>query len=494
MKQLIKIFTPVFLLMAVIGCKKEYLETKPSNAVSEQAIFESTDKINTAISSTYKEMFAFATGGTGGHDNFGQRAIDLAADIMGADIVLHQQGYNWFNRDYQYTEWIQPTPSNRRSDIAWFYYYDIIKQMNTIIANVDNAKGSQADKESLKGQALGMRAYAYYYLINYMQQTYKGNENKPGVPLYTEPALDGKARGTVQQVYDRIIADLTEAETLLNGKSMPSKVNMSVNVVRGFRARVALIMEDWATAASYALKARQGFSPMSAAQYSAGFSQLSNPEWMWGSQIPNDQATIYASFFSHLDVATQGYASLGSQKKIPKALYDLIPAGDVRKTLFVTPGTGSGSYPDYNQLKFRVPNPGSWAADYLYMRAGEMYLIEAEALARTPGQEAGARAVLETLVKARYPAYSAAGLSGVALINEVLLQRRIELWCEGFSLIDLKRLKTGLNRPTGPGNHGTPNFNPIVFTLPDQDPKFLMRIPQRELDNNAAMTPMDQNP
>lgn len=58
---------------------------------------------------------------------------------------------------------------------------------------------------------------------------------------------------------------------------------------------------------------------------------------------------------------------------------------------------------------------------------------------------------------------------------------------EGFSLIDVKRLKQGLNRPSGPGNHGAPNYNPSVYTTPAEDPKFLMRIPQAELDNNAAL-------
>jgi hypothetical protein len=181
------------------------------------------------------------------------------------------------------------------------------------------------------------------------------------------------------------------------------------------------------------------------------------------------------------------------QKKITKALYDQIPAGDVRKNVFTAPGSGTTVSPEYNTIKFRVSNPTSWAGDYLFMRAGEMYLIEAEALARQT-QETQARTVLEALVKVRYPAYSAATFTGTALINQILLQRRIELWGEGVSLLDIKRLKTGLNRPTGAGNHGSPNLNPGVTTMPDQDPRFLFRIPQRELDANESMTTADQNP
>jgi hypothetical protein len=299
----------------------------------------------------------------------------------------------------------------------------------------------------------------------------------------------------LQDVYNQIISDLTQAETLLDGKPRDSKANVDVSVVRGLRARVALVMEDWATAATKANQARQGYSLMTSAQYTttSAFSSVANPEWMWGSIIPADQATIYASFFSHMDIRTGGYAALGQQKKITKALYDQIPAGDVRKAVFKTPGTGTTSNPDYNQLKFQVPTAGSWAADYLYMRAAEMYLIEAEALARQ-GQDGPAISVLEALVQTRFPGYSAAGLAGPSLLNEILLQRRIELWGEGFSLIDIKRLGQGLNRPTGPGNHGSPNFNPGIYTTSPADPRMLMRIPQRELDNNASMSPADQNP
>ncbi|MEI2708913.1 MAG: hypothetical protein V9E96_07845, partial [Chitinophagaceae bacterium] len=63
-----------------------------------------------------------------------------------------------------------------------------------------------------------------------------------------------------------------------------------------------------------------------------------------------------------------------AKKKIPKSLYDAIPFTDIRKQVFTTPGTGNANFPDYSQKKHLVPTVGSWAADYLYMRASEMYL------------------------------------------------------------------------------------------------------------------------
>lgn len=499
MKKIFLSISTLFLLLGLSSCKKDYLETRPSNGVTIQDAFSKINAILSSMDGITKEQFASGIGGNTGHDNFGQKSYDLMGDLMGNDMVVHSQGYGWFNADYQYSAWQTATDASQSYN-AWYFYYDIIKQANIVLANVDGAKdASVAQIESVKGQALGLRAYAYYYLINLFQQTYKGNESKPGVPVYLQASTVGAPRKTVADVYAVIVADLTQAETLLANKTRPAgnKSQVDVSVVRGLRARVALLMEDWATVASYAKLARQNYPLMTTAQYTAvnAFSDVTNPEWIWGSDIAADQATIYASFFSHMDIRTGGYAALGGQKKITKALYDQIPAGDIRKSVFTPPSSTSTTNPPYNQVKHQVPSTGAdkWAADYLYMRSSEMYLLEAEALARQ-GQDANARTVLETLVKARFPAYTAAAYSGPGLIAEILVQRRIELWGEGFSLIDIKRLKTGLNRPSGAGNHGAPNFSPAIYTTGPDDARFLMRIPQKELNNNTNMTPADQNP
>lgn len=493
MKKL-SIFSLLFIIAAISGCKKEYLETNPSTAATEEEIFSKYNSVIAALNGIYKSQFSY---NGSGHDDFGQKATDLMTDLMGNDMVVHSQGYGWFNADYSLTAWLRAT-NGSQSDDAWSRYYDMIKQCNKIIKNAAGiGDASQQERENIIGQGYGMRAYAYYYLINYFQQTYMGNEDAPGVPLYTKDTTGGTPRGTVQQAYVRILADLDKAEELLAGKPRASKVNFDLSVVQGFKARVALLMHDWVTAANYADMALQSYPLMEGDEYKerSAFSTLENSECMWGSKIPAAEATIYASFFSHMDIATGGYAALGGQKKITKWLYDKIPEGDVRKEVFTTPGTGTDSDPDYNQHKMQVPDVSNkWQADYQYMKVSEMYLIKAEALQRQGGKDAEAIATLETLIKTRDTNYTAVGLSGQALLDEILLQRRIELWGEGFGLWDIKRLGQGLNRPTGPGNHGAPNYNPGVYTTQPEDPRFLMRIPQRELDNNTSMTPEDQNP
>jgi hypothetical protein len=488
MNKIGKKISGLLLISALIlgGCQKEYLDTAPSADVSESMIFETTQGAMVALNGTYRSMWRNLTN----HGNFGQKSADLVIDLMGNDMVIHSRGYGWFTTEYNFSA-LQNAATNSRSERTWFFYYRTINNVNRIIAGLDKAVGTPEEKDYIKGNALALRAHAYFYLANFFQHTYKGNESKPGVPVYTEPTIVGKGRGTVQDVYNQIISDLTEAETLLEGKTKKHLSHINQRVVRGLRARVALQMEDYATAATYANLAKGDASAlMTEDQYKAGFSKP-NSEWIWGLEVNTEQATIFASLYSHFDPRTLSYAQLGLQKKITKELYDQIPAGDVRKEVFQTPGTATANIPDYTSLKLVLPLASNWAGDYLLMRAGEIYLIEAEALARS-SNETAAREVLEALVKARNPLYTAALFTGDALVNEILLQRRIELWGEGFGYLDLKRLKQPLQRPEGEGNHNSGLA--AILEMPAEDARFLMRIPQDEINTNDNINAGDQNP
>lgn len=481
-KIFLKFSLMVLLLVTLTACKKEYLDTLPTTAIRSEEVFKTTDGGYVALNGIYRLMWA-TYGGSQGH--FGQKSVDHTMDLMGNDMIIFQAGYGWFNAEYGLTA-ITTTTSGSRSGLTWSYYYQIINNANVIIENIDNASGTVADKENIKGQAYALRAHSYFYLINLWQHTYKGNETKPGVPLYTTSSIVGKPRGTVQQVYTQILEDLGTARTLLTGKNRKDISHINTSTVDGIWARVALQMEDWPTAATKAAVARTGYALMSNTDYVSGFSKK-NGEWMWGLAIPNDQATIYGSFWSHMDHTAGGYSSLGMWRTMPKALHDLIPAADTRKTLFPT---SQLVVPAYGSTKFRLTVVGSWAGDYVLMRSAEMYLIEAEAKAKN-GDEPGAITAINALVQPRNSAYSASTLTGTALVNEIRLQRRIELWGEGFSLLDIKRLNQPLARATGTGNH---QALATVFTLPAADPKWLFKIPQGEFDTNKSLVPADQNP
>ncbi|MBD1398000.1 RagB/SusD family nutrient uptake outer membrane protein [Pontibacter sp. JH31] len=490
MKNIVKKLAPLALAVLVLtGCDKEYLDTAPSSSVPNEMVFGTTEGATVALNGIYRSLWTSMDN----HGNYGQKSYDLTMDMMGNDVITPVRGYGWFVAEYNHSAYATATTTSR-SGVAWRYYYRTINNANLIIANVDNATGTQARKDYVKGNALFLRAHSYFYLINMFQHTYKGHENAPGVPLYTEPTTEGKGRGTVQEVYNQIIADLDAAEALLEGKTKDLVSHINQKTVKGLQARVALQMENWERARMKANEARQGYSLMNATTYKAGFG-VANSEWMWGLQIPNDQSTIYASFFSHMSNTAGGYAGLGSKKLITRELYEKMSATDVRKEIVQAPvADNKGTQPNYTSLKFRLPGAGSWAADYVLMRASEMYLIEAEALARL-GRAPEAVALLETLVRSRDAAYVAPAISGQALIEEILIQRRIELWGEGFSILDLKRLNRPVKRITGTAANGE-HVEALILVKERSitDPQILFRIPQDEINNNKALSASDQNP
>jgi hypothetical protein len=366
-----------------------------------------------------------------------------------------------------------------------------------IIANIDGAVGPDADKKAIRGQAYAYRAWSYYQMIQLFGERYdkNGTNSGLGLTLVLAPTTDKLPRNTVAEVYTAIVNDLNAAITNLTGipaRSNPSHINLAV--AKGLRARVALTMQDWATAAQMANEARQGFSLMSNAQYLQGFNNYTNPEWMWGSRQVADQTTYFYSFFAYMSADFNSTNIRTNPKAINSLLYEQISATDIRKQLWDPTGSntafptppGGARYPYMNRKFLSGGGSGSSIGDVPLMRVAEMYLIEAEAKARL-GQDAAAAQVLFTLAKQRDPNYVLSTNTGQNLINEILIQRRIELWGEGFRFYDLKRLNMALNR------NGS-NHNPAVATtmsVPAGDKQWQFLIPRTELNTNSAAV---QNP
>ncbi len=127
--------------------------------------------------------------------------------------------------------------------------------------------------------------------------------------------------------------------------------------------------------------------------------------------------------------------------------------------------------------------------DVLLMRAAEMYLIEAEALARQGGaaNEALAQAALFTLVSARDEAYVLSTNTGQALIDEILLQRRIELFMEGHRWFDMLRNDEVLDLTVGTGADPNLYLTGMYQDRPSVNPMWLFLIPQSEINANPKM-------
>ena len=473
----------------LFSCEKEFLDTAPTDAVSKSVIFSTTEGATVALNGIYRWMYSWNQIGNERHDDWGYRSLGLQVDLMGHDMKLYSRGYGWFTSEYNYTS-RGLVSDNTPCSYSYNLNYDIIYNANVILEEADDLQGSKDERDFIKAQAYALRAHAYFWLAQWHAPTYVGNQSAPCCPLKLESTDEHKGLATVGEVYTAITDDLDNAITLFQGssESRPAKSYVNISVAQGLRARVALVMEDWSTAVTNAQAAKAGFPLMSRSNYLAGFRDVENVEWIWGMDVNDEQATTYASWFSHMDPIRLSYASLGLQKQMPRYLFDTIPATDIRKEIVVEPGDGdhfdfTGSpVPTYVVVKFLAGS--SWAADYLFMRSAEMYLIEAEAAAEAD-QTAVAQTAINALLDARDPGSSTSS-TGQTLIDEIHLQRRIELWGEGFGLFDIKRWKIPLDRR----DHDPSLCLETYF--PAGSNKFNLRIPQHEIDANDMITEADQ--
>ena len=105
------------------------------------------------------------------------------------------------------------------------------------------------------------------------------------------------------------------------------------------------------------------------------------------------------------------------------------------------------------------------------------------------GNVFAAKRTLEDFVKTyRNPSYSCTASSAQELQDEIWLQRRMELWGEGFSLFDILRLKKPVVRKNT-------NYAAIVqYNIEPESQILIYRIPQCEMETNKGITDKDNNP
>jgi len=480
MKKIIFVIASFSLLLFNNSCKDDYLERVPTASVAESDIFATVTGVNTVLEGIHRSTYRFYST----HDRFGQKSVDMAVDLMGEDMYQTERGYGWFVSWYQYIEHRNINSANL--EWVWSYYYDIIDNANAILANIDKASDVAlytAKVNNIKGQALTYRAHSLYNLVQLYADRYVpgGANTHLGVPLPLVPTQDALPRATVAEVYAQINSDLDAAIAAFGAASSvsrPSKMEININVAKAVKARVALTIGQYATAETMAKEARTGFALTT--KYDSGFRDINDTEWIWGADLITEQQTSYASFFSQMDPYFGGYATLGNHKLASTTIYDFMSATDVRKSLFVTisgkPRVGK-----------KFTGNGEWTNDYVFIRSGEMYLIEAEAQARQ-GKDADAQTTIFNLVSVRDKNYVKPTLTGTALIDHILMQRRCELWGDGQRLFDIKRLNIDMDRK---GKGHTESLWSAAGFFPAGDKNFTFLIPKQEIDANPKMV---QNP
>lgn len=489
----------LFAAASLTACSESFLEDiEYTDALDEESAAEAAGKNpDVFLNGAWSWMVTYSQTNSSSHDDFGYMGSLHATDMMGQDICMGSA--HWFSNDYLMDNNLE---AYRRTSCHWTNYYTMIAKANEILSLYPEG-GETAVQKGLIGQAQAMRGLAYMHLIQLYQFPTDSNGNinasAPGVPLMyvaadgktDEEIAAAKGRNTVGDVLAQVEKDLLNAvENLKAGYERPNKNYIDASVANGFLARYYLLTSQWEKAASTANKARQGYPIMeaNASGLYDGFVNLDNGEWMWGFAHTTETQTTYASFFSMISNLAPGYAGLGyAPRLIDAKLYSQIPDTDARKKWFVGPEGDStqptaGARRPYANIKFG--HKSDWTDNYMYMRAAEMVLIEAEAYAHL-NQGAKAAEVLKVLMEKRQPDWNEASVT----VEDVYLQRRIELWGEGFSFYDLKRLNKGIDRTYAGNNH----LDGYKIKVPAGDTRWIYQLPLKEIQENDLINEEDQN-
>lgn len=477
----------VFFIIAVVflsSCSDDFLDKKPTEFVDYDAATKTTENLMTTLNGIHRSLYIRYEN----QSESGLGGLMQQTDIVGDDIVFPITN-GWFLTVYNWSA----LNNENAQDLRYPYrtYYRIIRNANTIINATDVAIGAIADKNIVKGQALLYRAFCHFQLVQLFGKRYVNGETNSqlGVPIVLTVGNDNFPRSTVEDVYAQINKDLDEANTLLIGYTKPNNSHLDLKVAQGLKARVALTQGNWALAADYANKARAGMNLMTITEYRSGFNDYTNKEWMWGSHINEVQTQYFGNFGAYMSRNFNSTVIRSCPKAINSKLYDMIPTTDVRSTIFDKTGKHTElalssvfvKFP-YTSQKFLSISTGDGRCDVPYMRVAEMYLIEAEAKARL-GQ-ADAATVLFDFEKARNSDYVLSSNTGQSLVDEILLQRRIELWGEGFRFFDLKRTNASLDR-TG-ANHDSGIVNGVM-NVSSTDKRWQWLIPKAEINANPLI-------
>jgi hypothetical protein len=489
-------------LVSLISCEKDFLETFPTASLSQEQVTEAA-QVNPDVSKAtllgiYENLYRRGSGGTSSQEDFGITTQYIQLDMLSADMAHLGKSYNRQTAISELTA--TQDPDNDYNYRPWRFLYRIINLSNLVI---DGAGGNDVVPETASarhtvGQAKALRGYAYFFLAHVFVNDIT-DMSKEVLPIYTSAEDLDQPKSSLQAVFDVMIKDLEDAEVLLEGFQRADKIELDQDVVRGLLAKAYGALNNWPKAEEYAAKVvNSGRFPIMTADEVAllpgedgtvgGFNDINSiPGVMWGIDItPAGQglASLF-SWWGFMDYYSYSYAAVGNRKGMDADLYANFRDDDIRKNQFnsILMPTGKFYYKGAEANGFR-PFSGPQSnidSDSHYMRVAEMYLLHAEAAAEN-GNNAAARTSLKAVLDLRIGDSSYVdALSGKALAEEAALQARLELFAEGQSYFIMKRRRETRRRgPNWLDNAGE--------SFPHTDERLTYEIPQEEILFNPNLS------
>jgi tetratricopeptide (TPR) repeat protein len=482
MKKIIKISTSLLFASLMVACNG-YLEKKPRASLTPDKVFGDSTGVISTLASAYRVMHRFEYYG---------RDIMLMGDVLAdnAQIAANTGRYT--------------THINNQIFSHYGYWggapYEAINLANFVIEESANptVRMSEPLRNRLRAEALFIRALCHHDLLRaYSYEPANTSGFNLGVILRKKPTrgvsdAEGQARATVQESYDFVIADLQEAISLFaalgTNVSFPTRANKAA--AEALLARVYLYAGKFAEAADMADIALNTVDNQAApkavlttaANHRAAFNETPHREsifeldidpadWSSVDGVNNSCSSWTRSTSSSVTPPGPGpvYAIAASN-----TLSNAFPAGDSRRFGANSVWAPAGGFLEC--LKWRGEK-GLYVENIPVIRYAEVVLILAEGRARS-GNDAAALTAVNRIRTNRGLAPSTA--TGTALIDEIMLQRRLELAFEGHRFFDLKRLGLPIAKDPAQGS-----------ALAASDPRVLSFIPTTEVTLNPKLV---QNP
>ncbi|MFJ1364830.1 RagB/SusD family nutrient uptake outer membrane protein [Capnocytophaga canimorsus] len=236
-------YTYLVFAIALFSACDDFLSKNPD----DRAVLDSYDKIGELLTYAYPDqnhqMFCYAMS-----DNATEKVNGATKNIIMADA------YHW--REHHLTS--QDTP-----EAYWTACYSAIKQINHALEGIDNFRvNGQIPSEltAYYGEALVARAYAHFMLVSLWSKSYNPQTaaSNMGIPYVKEPekqVLKQYHRGTVQDVYKNIEADLIEGIAYIDDtKYKNKKLHWNKDAANVFAARVYSVLGDFEKVLAYTNK------------------------------------------------------------------------------------------------------------------------------------------------------------------------------------------------------------------------------------------------
>jgi hypothetical protein len=304
--------------------------------------------------------------------------------------------------------------------------------------------------------------------------------DRGGVPLMLTGVLiltqiTQPARAPIRDVYQQLYRDLQEATQKAPTAGGPHRITRGAAFA--LFAKVALYNGDWENASRYATEAINSNVGRLAtnANYVAAWRERVHPEsilevlFQQEAESQGVNESNQSAFTTRVSLTSTSLGGWGAVVPTTQFLA-LHQAGDVRRQLYQL-GVNRSNIVVEECTKFLGKTGTIYMDNIPVLRVSEMILIRAEAQARL-GNAAQAIADVNT-IRTRCGLAPVAGLTGSALLEEILLQRRLELAFEGDRWFDLKRLGRDVIKATGDLQYG--------------DPRYLAPIPLREIQANPSL-------